>query len=110
MQQAARLAGYRRDFTQTAKLDRLAAAGLQGPAPQGFTPLRIALLSSHTVDHLLPAIRVAGLQRRLALSLFVTPYGLYRQALLLDDRSWPNSRPSWWCWRWMRAMRRCNCR
>ena len=85
LQQAARLAGYRRDFTQTAKLDRLAAAGLQGPAPQGFTPLRIALLSSHTVDHLLPAIRVAGLQRRLALSLFVTPYGLYRQALLLDD-------------------------
>jgi len=45
----------------------------------------VALLSSHTVDHLLPAVRVAGLQRRLALSLHVAPYGMYRQALLADD-------------------------
>ncbi len=45
----------------------------------------MALLSSHTVDHLLPAVRVAGLQRRLALSLHVAPYGMYRQALLADD-------------------------
>lgn len=87
---AARLSGYRQDFTQTARLDRLATDGLRamvrgGATVSGLRPLRIALLSSHTVDHLVPAIRVAGLQRRLALSVHVAPYGMYRQALLMDD-------------------------
>lgn len=84
--EAIRLAGYRRDFTLTARLDRLAAAGLaEHAAAARLMPLRVALLASHTVDHLLPAIRVAGLLRRLALALHVTPYGMYRQALLADD-------------------------
>lgn len=88
--QATRLAGYRRDFTQTTRLDRLAGEGLQAltksetPTP-GLRSLRIALLASHTVDHLMPAIRVAGLQRRLAISVHVAPYGMYRQALLMED-------------------------
>lgn len=87
---ATRLAGYRRDFTLTTRLDRLASEGLQavangGASVSGLRPLRIALLASHTVDHLVPAIRVAGLQRRLALSVHVAPYGMYRQALLMDD-------------------------
>ncbi|NDP62514.1 HAD-IIIC family phosphatase [Polaromonas sp.] len=88
---AARLAGFQRDFTLTGRLDRLAVEGLAGlaagqaqPGP-GFTPLRVAILASHTVDHLLPAIRVAGLQRRLALSTWLAPYGMYRQALLGDN-------------------------
>jgi FkbH-like protein len=54
------------------------------PLP-GLTPFRLAILSSHTVDHLTPAIRVSGLQRRLALSVHVAPYGQYRQSLLADD-------------------------
>ncbi|GGJ93497.1 methoxymalonyl-ACP biosynthesis protein FkbH [Pseudomonas matsuisoli] len=84
--QAIRLAGYRRDFTQTARIDRLANDALSDdPNPPGLTPLRVALLSSHTLDQLLPAIRVAGLQRRLALSMYLAPYGMYRQALLMDD-------------------------
>ena len=87
---AARLAGYRRDFTQTIRLDRLANEALRCVADSdatalGLRPLRIALLSSHTVEHLVPAIRVAGLQRRLALSIQLAPYGMYRQALLMDD-------------------------
>ncbi len=87
---AARLSGYRRDFTLTTRLDKLANEGLQAVANgdasgTGLRPLRIALLASHTVDHLVPAIRVAGLQRRLALSVHVAPYGMYRQALLMDD-------------------------
>ncbi|MCJ0973016.1 HAD-IIIC family phosphatase [Pseudomonas sp. PS1] len=88
--EAARLAGFRRDFTQTTRLDRLASEGLRAVAAgecsaPGLRPLRIALLASHTVDHLVPAIRVAGLQRGLAVSAHVAPYGLYRQALLMDD-------------------------
>ncbi|WP_407290747.1 HAD-IIIC family phosphatase [Stutzerimonas zhaodongensis] len=84
------LAAYRRDFTLTTRLDRLAGEGLRAvtggeTTVSGLGPLRIALLSSHTVDHLVPAIRVAGLHRRLALSVHVAPYGMYRQALLMDD-------------------------
>ena len=90
LEQAKRLAGFRRDFTQTARLDRLANDGLQAVASgettaAGLRPLRIALLASHTVDHLVPAIRVSGLQRGLALVVHVAPYGMYRQALLMDD-------------------------
>ncbi|MFI8742434.1 HAD-IIIC family phosphatase [Stutzerimonas zhaodongensis] len=95
---AAELAGYRRDFTLTTRLDRLASEGLRAlangeTANSGLRPLRIALLSSHTVDHLVPAIRVAGLQRRLALSVHVAPYGMYRQALLTDDAELANFAP-----------------
>ena len=91
---AARLAGYRRDFTLTGRLDRMAAEGLAALAAGGaqpdqpgsaFTPMRMAILASHTVDHLLPAIRVAGLHRRLALSTWLAPYGQYRQALLAGN-------------------------
>ncbi|WP_312919115.1 HAD-IIIC family phosphatase [Stutzerimonas nitrititolerans] len=88
--EAARLAGYRRDFTQTMRIDRLATEGLRAvcggdASAPGLRPLRIGLLASHTVDHLVPAIRVAGLHRRLALSVHVAPYGMYRQALLMED-------------------------
>ena len=85
---AVQLAGYRRDFTLTNRLDRMAAAALDNPSAQAalsLTPLRMAVLSSHSVDHLLPAIRVAGLHKRLALSIHLTPYGIYRQALLEDN-------------------------
>jgi len=88
---AIRLAGFRRDFTATGRIDRLAAEGLAGTGsatggrPGGLTPLRLAILASHTVDHLVPAIRVSGLDRRVALSVHVAPYGMYRQALLGED-------------------------
>ena len=90
LDQAKQLAGFRRDFTQTTRLDRLAKDGLQAIASgeattAGLRPLRIALLASHTVDHLAPAIRVSGLQRGLALAVHAAPYGMYRQSLLMDD-------------------------
>lgn len=85
------LAGYRRDFVATEKLDRSVAECLKqlGPALSSV-PLqhaRLAVLSSHTVDHLAPAIRIAGLSRRIALSIHVTGYGLYRQALMDGDQT-----------------------
>jgi FkbH-like protein len=89
--EAVRLAGWRRDFTQTGRIDKLAAEGIDDPAARaaapapGLTPYRLAILASHTVDHLTPAIRVSGLTRRLALSVHVAPYGQYRQSLLADD-------------------------
>src|SRR5208282_3173694 len=57
-----------------------------GPAcaesPQGFSSVRLAILASATVDHLVPAIRVAGLRRRLLINVHIGPYGQYRQQLL----------------------------
>ncbi|SDS24067.1 D-glyceryl-ACP synthase [Halopseudomonas xinjiangensis] len=89
LQLAAGLAGFRRDFMSTNKLDRLAAEGLSqlgdDSLAAGLTSRRVAILASHTVDQLVPALRVAGLERRLALSVHVAPYGMYRQALLTDD-------------------------
>ena len=88
---AVELAGYRRDFVMTNRIDRLIT---ESPRANGGMPqvkgaqqaaVRIALLSSHTVDHLVPAIRVAGLWRRLAPEIHVSPYGLYRQVLLGRD-------------------------
>ncbi|SDB72044.1 HAD-IIIC family phosphatase [Belnapia rosea] len=83
---AMHLSGFRRDFTATGRIERLAEAGLAAPpAELGLVPLRLAILASHTVDHLVPGIRVAGLHRGLAISVHVAPYGNYRQALLGED-------------------------
>ena len=95
----ARLAGHQRDFTATARLDRLLTGCLTAkPGPDlalqsGLTPLRVALLASHTVDHLVPSLRVAGLHRRLLLEVDVAPYGQYRQMLLADRSPLQEFRP-----------------
>jgi FkbH-like protein len=68
---------------ETVQLDR--ALQTVGPCP-GFVSLRLAVLASATVDHLLPAIRVAGLRRRLLIEIYQTGYGQYRQELL-ESRS-----------------------
>ncbi|GGC67744.1 methoxymalonyl-ACP biosynthesis protein FkbH [Siccirubricoccus deserti] len=91
LSQAMHLAGFRHDFTAIGRLDKLAADGLaeaaasSRPMAAGLAACRLAILSSHTVDHLVPAIRVAGLRRGLAVSVHAAPYGLYRQALLGED-------------------------
>jgi FkbH-like protein len=51
------------------------------PAP-GYSPVRLAILASSTVDHLLPGIRVAGLRRRLLMDIYVGAYSQYRQELM----------------------------
>ncbi len=48
----------------------------------GFAQLRLALLSSCTIDHLLPAIRVAGLRQRLLVEVYTGSFGQYRQELI----------------------------
>lgn len=78
---ARQLAGYDRDMVATGRIERLL-----DPAPaSGFAPVRLALLGSHTLDHLGPAIRVAGAGQGLAVHLHLGGYGLYRDALLRGD-------------------------
>src|ERR1700730_331083 len=75
------LAAYRLGFLETIQLDR-AISGLGLKEAPGYLPIRLAVLASSTVDHLLPAIRVAGLRRRLLIDVHSGAYGQSRQALL----------------------------
>lgn len=52
---------------------------------KGIPRRRLAILSSSTVDHLIPAIAVAGFRRGILLNVHVTPFGQYRQELLNSD-------------------------
>lgn len=79
------LAQHRLSYLEMIQLDRALGPACAESA-QGFSPVRLALLASATVDHLAPAIRVAGLRRRLLIDVHVGPYGQYRQ-LLLDPAS-----------------------
>ena len=77
----AALAGHRLGFLETVQLDR-ALARLELKEASGFQAVRLAILASSTVDHLPPAIRVAGLRRRLLVEVHTGAYAQYRQDLL----------------------------
>ena len=81
LENLASLAAYRLGFLETAQLDR-ALGRLDLKDAPGFLPIRLAVLASSTVDHLSPAIRVAGLRRRLLIDVHSGAYGQYRQDLL----------------------------
>jgi FkbH-like protein len=81
LERLAALAAHRLSFLETVQLDR-ALARLDLKDAAGFTPIRLAIVASSTVDHLPPAIRVAGLRRRLLIEVHNGSYGQYRQELL----------------------------
>jgi FkbH-like protein len=72
-------------LVETVQIDR-ALRKLSAEARSGLRATRLALLGSMTLDHLVPAIRVAGLARRLWIETYTCGYGQYRQELL-DARS-----------------------
>jgi FkbH-like protein len=77
------LANARMDFTRTVRLDRALQKlfGSDPPAGLPTKPVRLAVLGSSTLAHLLPAIRVAALRRGLWLTTYETDYGQYLQEL-----------------------------
>ena len=75
----ASLARHRLDFLQILQLDRALRSIGGEAAPEGFRFIRLAVLASATAEHLLPAIRVAGLQRSLWVQAYVSAYGQFRQ-------------------------------
>jgi FkbH-like protein len=81
LERLAALAAHRLGFLETVQLDR-ALARLDLKEAPGFAPVRLAILASSTVDHLPPAIRVAGLRRRLLIDVHAGTYGQYRRDLL----------------------------
>ena len=81
LESLAALAAHRLGFVETVQLDR-ALTRLDLKEAPGFQPVRLAILASSTVDHLPPAIRVAGLRRRLLIEVHSGTFGQYRQDLL----------------------------
>jgi HAD superfamily phosphatase (TIGR01681 family) len=77
----AKLAQQPLGFLETIQIDN-ALRQIPDEEVPGFARMRIAVLSSCTVDHLLPAIRVAGLRRGFRFSTHKGGFGQYRQELL----------------------------
>jgi FkbH-like protein len=77
----ARLAQSRLGFIETIQLDRVLVRS-SAESIDGYARVRLAVLSTNTIDHLLPAIRVAGLRYKLRLDVFPGSFGQYRQELL----------------------------
>jgi len=91
-----RLANHDLDGLQTMRLDRRLQR-LFGPAPPhalGITLVRLAVLASATVEHLLPSLRVAALRHGLWLTTYVCGYGQYVQELLDPDSGLHAFRPT----------------
>jgi FkbH-like protein len=77
----ARLARSRLGFVETLQLDRALARSIDDSI-DGYAGVRLAVLSDSTIDHLSPAIRVAGLRHGLRFEVFSGGFGQYRQELL----------------------------
>jgi FkbH-like protein len=81
LKKLASLAQYRLGFMETLQLSRALSELIARPM-DGFSHVRLAILASSTVDHLAPAIRIAGLRRGLLIDVYVGAYGQYRQEVL----------------------------
>ena len=90
------LANAKLDFVQTTRLDRSAQRLLnhESMATQGVTPLRLALLGSSTLKHLVPAVRVAAYRRKLWLDVFEGDYGMYLQEFLNPNSALHTFKPN----------------
>jgi len=77
------LAGYDMDFVQTGQLDRalMKIADAARAAADAAPPVRLALLGSSTLTHLIPGIRVAAYRRGIWVDIYEGDYGLYRYEL-----------------------------
>src|SRR5450631_2890992 len=78
LEKLAALAGFRLGYVETIQLEKALGSTAAASHP-GFVPLRLAVLSSSTVDHLIGGIRVAGLRRRLLVETYLGQYGQFRQ-------------------------------
>jgi FkbH-like protein len=77
----AAVARHRLSYLETLALDRV--LGHPGDDCRSEMPsIRLALLASTTVDHLIPGIRVGALRRGLLAECHAAGYGQYRQELL----------------------------
>src|SRR3989441_11226634 len=81
LEKLAKIAQHRLGFLETIQLDQ-AVSRLGALEIAGFSAVRLAIIASSTVDHLVPAIRVACLRRGLVVDVHLGAYGQHRQDLL----------------------------
>ena len=79
------LAAAGTSYIETIQLDRALTALRLADPPAAATRVRLAVLGTSTLDHLLPAIRVAGLRRQLLIDVHAGSFGQYRQELLSPE-------------------------
>lgn len=77
------LANTRLDFIRTNRLDRSLRRLFNEAPPPGLTtkPIRLAVIGSSTLNHLAPAIRIAGARRGIWIQIHEGDYGQYFQEL-----------------------------
>ena len=92
LEKLACLADHQLSFLETVQLDRAIDRLALKDAP-GFQPIRLAVLASSTVDQLAPAIRVAGLRRKMLIGVHIGAYGQYRQEIFDQTSSFHKFAP-----------------
>ena len=76
------LANARVDFVSANRLDKTIQRFIaRNGAPEQLPSIKLAVLGSSTLSHLLPHIRLAALRRGLLVDIHLGDYGLYRQEL-----------------------------
>ncbi|PWB84392.1 MAG: hypothetical protein C3F11_01580 [Methylocystaceae bacterium] len=90
------LANSRLDFIQINALDQIVRRIFVDGPPAGSAagPVRLALLGSSTLTHLLPGIRVGALRRGMWATLYEADYGQYLQELLNLESGLHRFRPN----------------
>jgi FkbH-like protein len=93
--EAVALANTQLDFVRTNGLDQAVQARFDAP-PSGLAapPVRLAVLGSSTLAHLLPALRVAGLRRNMHVATYENDYGQYLQELHDPDSALHGFKPN----------------
>lgn len=80
------LANARLGYAETIRLDRMLLKHFpEAPAGLAAKPVRLAVLGSSTIEHLLPGLRVGALRRGIWLSAYAGAYGQYLQELSGPD-------------------------
>jgi FkbH-like protein len=77
LERLACLAGHRLGFLEIHQLDRALGQTDHG-IPSSFAYLRLAIIGSATLNHLIPGVRVAGLRYRCLFDVHVGGYGQFR--------------------------------
>ena len=88
-----RLAKFRLDALETLQLDRVLRRYLERSGDPPQPAVRVAVLASSTVRHLLPSARVAALRRGLTFEVYEGAYGQYMQELLEPESPLAAFRP-----------------
>lgn len=77
------LANTRVDFVSAIRLDKtIQRFMVREGAPANLPTIKLAVLGSSTVSHLVPHLRLGALRRGLLVDVYLGDYGLYRQELV----------------------------